>query len=163
MRIFDETLTNEIKKEDVDFLKFKLEQTKILIKHHDAVQEVKEEYHYEIIAEYPNGGKDLKKVIDVEYVPFREAYDEYEDVLYLVKLSQEEILNNLRSEREIKCFQIINRGVLWYNTLTEEQRLELDKWYKEWLDITDTYRTEYEKNPNLDIETIIPITPSWLK
>lgn len=74
-----------------------------------------------------------------------------------------ENLEILRLKREEKCFPIINRGVLWYNILTEEQRLELDKWYKEWLDITDTYRTEYEKNPDLDIETIIPIIPSWLK
>lgn len=84
-------------------------------------------------------------------------------IVEIPKLTQKEILDILRSRRESECFQIINRGVLWYNTLTEEQRLELDKWYKEWLDITDTYRTEYEKNPNLDIETIIPITPSWLK
>lgn len=84
-------------------------------------------------------------------------------IVEIPKLTQKEILDILRARRESECFQIINRGVLWYNTLTEEQRLELDKWYKEWLDITDTYRTEYEKNPNLDIEIIIPITPSWLK
>lgn len=78
-------------------------------------------------------------------------------------LTEEEILDNLRLRRANECFVIINRGVLWYNTLTEEQRLELDKWYKEWLDITDTYRNAYEENPEVDIETIIPIKPTWLK
>lgn len=77
-------------------------------------------------------------------------------------LTKEEILNLLRTRREEECFPIINRGVLWYNLLTEEQRLELDKWYKEWLDITDTYRNTYERNSEFDIQTIIPSKPSWL-
>lgn len=79
------------------------------------------------------------------------------------KLNQDEILELLRLRRENECFPIINRGILWYNLLTDEQRLELDKWYKEWLDITDTYKNAYEQNPEIDIETIIPIRPTWLK
>lgn len=74
-------------------------------------------------------------------------------------LTKEEVLDLLRTRREEECFLIINRGILWYNTLTDEQKLELDKWYKEWLDITDTYRNAYEENPEFDIETIIPIKP----
>ena len=57
-------------------------------------------------------------------------------------------INNLRMKREHECFSVINRGVLWYNTLTEQQRLELDAWYKEWLDVTETL--------------VIPTKPSWL-
>lgn len=71
--------------------------------------------------------------------------------------TQEQILNDLRTRRDDECFQIINRGVLWYNTLTEEQRIELDKWYKEWLDVADRYVE------GVDIETIIPKKPEWLK
>lgn len=78
-------------------------------------------------------------------------------------LTKEEVLDLLRTRREEECFPIINRGVLWYNTLTEEQRLELDKWYKEWLDITDTYKNAYKENSEIDIETIIPIKLTWLK
>lgn len=74
-----------------------------------------------------------------------------------VSFTNEELLNQLRYEREKVCFSIINRGVLWYNTLTEEQRLELDRWYKEWLDVTDKYEE------GIDIETIIPKKPEWLK
>lgn len=77
-------------------------------------------------------------------------------------LTKEEVLDLLRTRREEECFPIINRGVLWYNLLTDEQRLELDKWYKEWLDITDTYRNTYKRNSEFDIETIIPSKPSWL-
>ena len=78
-------------------------------------------------------------------------------IVEIPKPTTEDILNDLRTRRENECFSIINRGVLWYNTLTEEQRLELDKWYKEWLDITDKYVE------GIDIETIIPKKPEWLK
>lgn len=79
------------------------------------------------------------------------------------ELTFDEKLDLLRDMREVDCFPIINRGVLWYNTLTEEQRLELDKWYKEWLNITDTYKNAYEQNMEVDIETVIPNKPTWLK
>lgn len=48
--------------------------------HHDAVEAVEEVSHYETIAEYPNGGKDVRKVIDVPGVEARDAYDEEVEV-----------------------------------------------------------------------------------
>lgn len=56
--------------------------------------------------------------------------------------------NALRSQREAECFPIVNRGQLWYDTLTEEQRAELKEWYSAWLDVTDTLQ--------------VPAKPSWL-
>lgn len=47
------------------------------------------------------------------------------------------------------CFPIINRGQLWYNNLTNEQKEELAKWYNDWLNVTETL--------------IEPKTPEWLK
>ena len=44
--------------------------------HHEAVAGVAEEWHYETVAEYPNGGKDIRKVIDVPGVEARDAWDE---------------------------------------------------------------------------------------
>lgn len=44
--------------------------------HHEAVAGVEEVSHYEVIAEYPNGGKDVAKVIDVVAVKARDAWDE---------------------------------------------------------------------------------------
>ena len=49
-------------------------------------------------------------------------------------------LQELRGKRASECFPIINRGQLWYNTLTEKQLKELNKWYQEWLDVTDTLK-----------------------
>ncbi len=47
-----------------------------VIKHHEAVTPVEEQGHYETIAEYPNGGKDVEWVVDVQGVKGQEAYDE---------------------------------------------------------------------------------------
>ncbi len=44
--------------------------------HHDAVISVEEVGHWETVAEYPNGGKDVAWVIDVQGVAACEAYDE---------------------------------------------------------------------------------------
>lgn len=48
--------------------------------HHDAVQAVAEVSHYVTIAEYPNGGKDVEKVVDVLGVEAKDAWDEEEQV-----------------------------------------------------------------------------------
>lgn len=58
------------------------------------------------------------------------------------------VVNDLRMLREEKCFAIINRGFLWYETLTEEQVTELREWYTAWLDVTETFK--------------IPVKPKWL-
>ena len=43
---------------------------------HEAVQAVQEVWHYETVAEYENGGRDVVKVVDVPGVPAREAWEE---------------------------------------------------------------------------------------
>ena len=48
--------------------------------HHDTVQAVEEVSHYETIAEYPNGGKDVEKIIDVPGVDAKASWDEEEQV-----------------------------------------------------------------------------------
>ena len=47
-------------------------------------------------------------------------------------------LSNIRLQRETDCFPIINRGALWYNKLTTEQKNELMVWYQQWLDAPQT-------------------------
>ena len=59
--------------------------------HHDAVAGVEEVSHYETIREYPNGGKDVKKVVDVKAVPAQDAYDEEVEVQRYVLYTAEEL------------------------------------------------------------------------
>ena len=89
-RIFNEYKTKEIAYEDIDWSKFTIEQDKLFIKHHEATEKVEEQYHYEVVKIYDNGGKDVKKVIDVPKVEAKEAYDEYEDILVLRPLNEVE-------------------------------------------------------------------------
>ena len=58
---------------------------------HDAVEGVEEVSHYETIREYPNGGKDVKKVVDVKAVPAQDAYDEEVEVQRYILYTAEEL------------------------------------------------------------------------
>lgn len=101
MRIFNETKTQEIDKENIDYSRYKLEQTKLFIAHHEAIAEIQEQSHYETVKEYENGGRDVRKVVDVEYVAPKEAYDEYENILYLVPLTKVELARKQISEKKV--------------------------------------------------------------
>lgn len=89
MRIFDENKTNELTEYDLD--KGYLKPDKLLISHHEAVEAVQGKFHYETIKEYPNGGKDVKKVWDIEPKPAKEAYDEYEDINVYIPYTEKEL------------------------------------------------------------------------
>ena len=77
MRILDVN-GNEVQNPDLDL--GYLTNDRIFIAHHEAIEAVKEVYHWETEREYPNGGRDVKKVIDVPAVEAKEAWDEYEDI-----------------------------------------------------------------------------------
>lgn len=66
--------------------------------HHEAVQGVEEKWHHEIIREYPNGGKDVQKVIDVPGVEAKEAWDEEIQIQIYIPYTQEE-LDRMEEER----------------------------------------------------------------
>lgn len=61
---------------------------------------------------------------------------------------QAEALAGLRARREQECFMVVNRGALWYDKLTDEQKEELSSWYEEWLNAPET--------------GIIPSKPTWI-
>lgn len=100
MRVFNEDKTQELKEYDLNKGHLKLD--KLFIRHHKAVEEIKEQWHYETIAEYPNGGRDVSKVIDVPYQAPQEEYDEYEDIYVYIPYTYEELEElNKPSELEI--------------------------------------------------------------
>lgn len=74
--------------------------------HHDAVKAVEEVSHYETIAEYPNGGKDVRKVVDVPGVAAQEAYDEEVEVQRYILYTAEELAEQAaareKAEQEAK-------------------------------------------------------------
>ena len=82
--------------ENPDLEKGYLEPAKETV-HHEAVEGVEEQYHQETIAEYPNGGKDVEKVIDVEGVKAKDAWDEEVDVMKYVLYTEAELTQRCAS------------------------------------------------------------------
>lgn len=150
MKVYNKDKTKIL--EEYDLEKGYLKEDTITI-HYDEVQAVEEKGHYETIAEYPNGGKEVEWIIDVEGVEYQPERDEEEKIQIYIPYTNEELLENkkdeLRNKRKSECFTIINRGILWYDNLTQEQLNELNKWYNDWLNVTDTL--------------IEPVKPEWLK
>lgn len=66
--------------------------------HHEAVEGVQDVWHYETIAEYPNGGKDVQKVVDVPGVEAKAAWDEEIPIQIYVPYTQDE-LGRMEAER----------------------------------------------------------------
>lgn len=99
-----------------------------------------------ITVEKPENFDDFRK-------NYRSYYLSEDGVLVKNEDKQKEVeeaveLNKLRYQREAACFPYINRGYLWYNKLTDEQKVELDTWYQAWLDVTET--------------RVVPEKPEWL-
>lgn len=88
MRILDSD-GNELDSYDLD--KGFVEEEEIDTTFHEAQEEVQEQSHYEVIQEYPNGGKDVEKVIDVPYQAAREAYYDKETILRYHPYTEEEL------------------------------------------------------------------------
>lgn len=157
MKIYNQDKTNILTEYDLDKGYLKDDYIDIIL---PEIQEVKEHGHYETITTYPNGGKDVKWVVDIKGQKYQPAKTFKEKILIYIPYTQEELsnikLNKLRIQRENECFFVINRGELWYKRLAEEQKQELNIWYQQWLDVTE--ETNKDENGNY----IIPIKPSWL-
>ena len=58
---------------------------------HPAVEGVEEVSHYETVTEYPGGGRDVRKVIDREGVPARDAWTEQIPIQRYILYTAEEL------------------------------------------------------------------------
>lgn len=132
MKIIDKNGT-EITNPDLD-LGYLVNDTETV--HHDAVEAVEEQSHYETIAEYPNGGKDVKKIVDVEAVPAKDAWDEEVQIQRYVLYTEEELKAILDKVKEDKITQskedlkdfLANNPMQWldgkyYSVTSEKQSL----------------------------------------
>ena len=76
---------------DYNPAKGRLEQQKRM-HHHEAVEAVEEQGHWETVAEYPEtGGKDVQWVVDAPGVEAREAWDEEETYWLYIPYTEEEL------------------------------------------------------------------------
>ena len=101
MRIFDESKTVELTEYDLEKGYLKDDAIETEIPEQSAVEEV---FHYETVREYSNGGKDVKKVIDVEGKPYVPAHVKREEIQIYVSYTERELeIMSANSEiRELK-------------------------------------------------------------
>lgn len=109
-RVFNQDKTQEL--EEYDLTAGKLVADKLFVRHHEAVPEVvaqtveekvaayqangqSVEQHngtyYLVVAQYPNGGKDIQEVTPTEASPAKDAYDEYEDIYVYTPYTEQEL------------------------------------------------------------------------
>ena len=105
MRILDQNGI-ELNELDIDNEKGRLVSDRVFVKHHEAVEAVEEQGHWKTIVEYPNGGKDVEWVVDVEAVTPVDAYDEYEDILRYIPYTEEELEDARKNSPEYRIAQL---------------------------------------------------------
>lgn len=99
MRIFNH---NNIEISEFDTSKGRLVTDRVFVRHHEAVDAIPDKFHYETLAEYPNGGKDIIKIIDTPGTPAADAWDEYEDILRFIPFTDSELAANRITELKQK-------------------------------------------------------------
>ena len=58
---------------------------------HPAVEGVEEQWHWETVTEYPGGGRDVQRVVDVPGVPARPAWTEQLPIKRYIRYTAEEL------------------------------------------------------------------------
>lgn len=134
MRIFDE---NGIEIESPDLEKGYLQNDRLFIMHHDAVEAVEEVGHWETVAEYPNGGKDVEWIVDTPGMEAAEAWDEYEEILRYVTYTEAELKlreyeKNRQPLSEMEVLKILLTEQVNTLTVDDKTALRMLRFYPEW-------------------------------
>lgn len=108
MKVYNQDKTEVLM--EYDLAKGHLERDKRII-HHDVVMPVEEKYHYEVVKEYENGGKDVEKVIDIEGVEGQAAYDEEEDIVVYIPYTEKE----LQRQKDETEYSELSQWFEWYD------------------------------------------------
>ena len=88
MKIYNQEKTQVLEKPDLK--KGYLMEDKIIVKTIPATEEVQEQFHYEY-KDYPSGGRDRIKVVDVPYQPAKQEIYQYEDIQVYIPYTEEEL------------------------------------------------------------------------
>lgn len=87
--------------------------------HHEALEGLQEVWHYETVAEYPNGGKDIRKVVDVPGVEAKAAWDEEVPIQIYVPYTQEELVRMEEERNRPTQLDRIEAQVLYTALITD--------------------------------------------
>ena len=113
---------------------------------HPAVEGVEEQWHWETVTEYPNGGKDVQKIIDVPGVPAQAAWTEQVPVQRYIRYTAEELAaqEEARKKQEAKD-KLPETVAALQAALADADALNVDQAYRLTLlelNVSDTDDTE---------------------
>ena len=113
---------------------------------HPAQEAVAEVAHYETVAEYPGGGKDVQRVVDVPGVPARPAWTEQLPIKRYIRYTAEELAaqEEARKKQEAKD-KLPETVAALQAALADADALNVDQAYRLTLlelNVSDTDDTE---------------------
>ena len=98
---------------------------------HPAQAGVPELSHYETVAEYPNGGKDVRKIIDREGVPARDAWTEQIPIQRYILYTAEELAAKEEERKKAEAREMLPETVAALQAaLADADALNLDQDYR---------------------------------
>ena len=104
MRVFDKNKINELF--EYDLAKGYLKED-VLTKYIPEVVGVEEVFHYEVVKEFPNGGRTLKKVVDKPAIKGVPAHEEVEDILIYIPYTEFELLKIKAQTRILELKELL--------------------------------------------------------
>lgn len=119
-----------------DLSKGELKQDTLEIKHAEQL-EIAGKGHYEIIKEYPNGGKDLKYIVEQEYKPAIKEYTEIKNILVYIpfseeKLKKDKITHEIRTYKKLLADTDYQAIKYFESELTTDEYAPIKQKRKEW-------------------------------
>ena len=113
---------------------------------HPAVEGVEEQWHWETVTEYPNGGKDVQKVVDRPGVKAQEEWVEQVPIQKYVRYTAEELAAQEEARKKAKAReQLPDTVVALQAALADADALNVDQDYRLTLlelGVTDDETTE---------------------
>ena len=98
---------------------------------HPAVEGVEEVSHYETVTEYPGGGRDVRKVIDVPGVPAQAAWTEQVPVQRYIRYTTEELAAQEEERKKQEAKDKLPETVAALQAaLADADALNLDQGYR---------------------------------
>ena len=98
---------------------------------HPAVEGVEEVSHYETVAEYSNGGRDVRKVIDVPGVPAQAAWTEQVPIQKYIRYTAEELAAQEEARKKAEAREKLPETVAALRAaLADADALNLDQDYR---------------------------------
>lgn len=150
MKVYNENKTKVLETYDLEL--GYLKDDKLFKEHHEAVSETPvitvemkiaeitasggkvEEIggkQYEVIEEFPNGGKTVEEIKETPAVPAKEAYDEYEDIQVYTLYTAEELAKRKQQKYEDRVVELLRKKYSLNQELaTLRQRYEKPEEYQ---------------------------------